>query len=159
MTIGTEQDLSLEISRRFEAPPEQVFDAWLGKAWEQWLPPRGARCTVGAMEPRPGGRYDVTMAMIDGRNIAISGIYREVVRPKKLVFTWLADYNAQETLITVTFRPDGTGTQMTLRQDGFRDRTLRDGYHGGWSGEGGSFDKLDRLLTQTVLPDPTLARS
>lgn len=143
-----ESTLSLELSRRVDAPPERVFDAWLSKEWGEWLPPRGARCEVVLIEPRVGGRYQVSMTMPDGRTVEISGVYRELVRPEKLVFTWLGTYNSQETLITLTFRPDGTGTQMKMRQDGFADAQLRDGYNSGWTGENGSFDKLDAFLAK-----------
>ena len=139
---------SLEISRRFDAPPERVFDAWLGVEWGQWLPPAGASCQVTAIEPRAGGRYRVTMSMPDGRVVEGSGIYREVVRPSRLVFTWFADYNRQETLITVTFRPDGAGTVMSFRQDGFPTSELRDRYHTGWGGNDGSFAKLAAFLAR-----------
>jgi uncharacterized protein YndB with AHSA1/START domain len=149
-TTGT--NLSLEISRRFDAPPERVFDAWLSKEWGEWLPPRGARCEVTAIEPRTGGRYHVRMTMPDGRDVEISGVYREVTRPEKLVLTWLGNYNSQETLLTLTFHPDGKGTRLTLRQDGFPDTGLRDGYRGGWIGEGGSFDKLEALLAKANTP-------
>jgi uncharacterized protein YndB with AHSA1/START domain len=140
--------LSLDLSRRFAAPPECVFDAWLGKEWGEWLPPRGARCKVTRIEPRVGGSYHVAMNMPDGRNIEISGEYREVLRPTRLVFTWFAHYSDQETLITLTFRPDGDGTLMTFRQEGFVDAQSRDGYGGGWSGPNGSFEKLDAILAQ-----------
>jgi hypothetical protein len=36
---------------------------------------------------------------------------------------------------------------MTLRQDGFVDKAMRDGYETGWTGRGGSFDKLAGILT------------
>jgi uncharacterized protein YndB with AHSA1/START domain len=153
MNTLAESSLSLELSRRFDAPPERVFDAWLGKEWGEWLPPRAARCSVTRIEPRVGGRYHLTMTMADGRNIEISGQYRQVLRPTKLVFTWFAHYNDQETLITLDFRRDGNGTLMTFRQDGFRDAQLRDGYGGGWNGPSGSFDKLDAALAR----DPAAA--
>lgn len=143
-----ESTLSLEISRRFDAPPERVFDAWLSKEWGEWLPPRGARCEVTLMKPHVGGRYQVSMTMPDGRTIEIAGVYRELVRPEKLVFTWFGSYNSQETLVTLTFQPDGSGTQMKMRQDGFADAQLRDGYNSGWTGENGSFDKLDAFLAK-----------
>ncbi|MGH6839589.1 MAG: SRPBCC domain-containing protein [Methylocella sp.] len=150
MNAIAESSLSLEISRRFDAKPERVFDAWLSKEWGEWLPPRGARCEVILLEPRVGGRYQVSMTMQDGRPIEISGVYRELIRPEKLVFTWLGSYNSQETLITLTFKPDGTGTQMNMRQDGFADTQLRDGYNSGWTGEKGSFDKLAAFLAKTA---------
>jgi uncharacterized protein YndB with AHSA1/START domain len=139
---------SLEISRRFDAPPERVFDAWLGTEWGEWLPPAGALCKVTLIEPRVGGRYLVNMTMADGRSVEISGVYRELVRPRKLVFTWLGNYNSQETLITLNFQPDGAGTLMKLRQDGFPTTELRDGYNNGWTGKNGSFDKLAAYLAK-----------
>jgi uncharacterized protein YndB with AHSA1/START domain len=148
MNSVAELPLSLELSRRFDAPPERVFDAWLGKEWGEWLPPRGAQCKVTSIEPRVGGRYHVAMNMADGRSIEISGEYRELRRPTKLVFTWFAHYSDQETLITLNFRPDGDGTLMTFRQEGFGDAQSRDGYGGGWNGPNGSFEKLDAILAR-----------
>ena len=138
--------LSLHLSRHFDAPPERVFDAWLGASWGAWLPPGGATCKLGVIDPREGGRFELVMTMPDGREVPISGTYREVARPERLVFSWAGGCNDFATLVTVTFAPDGAGTSMTLRQDGFEEGGLREGFRSGWSGEGGSFDKLAALL-------------
>ena len=148
MDTMTPQALTLEISRRFAATPERVFDAWLTKDWGRWLPPRGARCTVLSIDPRVGGRWHLTMTMADGRDIEIVGEYRELVRPQRLVTAWTGSYNNQETVLTLTFQPDGDGTLMTLRQDGFVDAQQRDGYDQGWNGADGSFDKLAAMLAK-----------
>jgi len=140
---------SLELSRRFAAPPARVFDAWLGKAWGEWLPPAGASCVVAELNATVGGRYLVRMKMADGRNVEISGTYREIDRPRKLVLTWNGSYMKQEMLITVAFLADGGGTVMTLRQEGFPDTALRDAYKGGWGGPGGSLDKLATFLAKS----------
>ena len=50
MTIA-DTSFSLEISRHFAASPEKLFDAWLGKEWGEWLPPKLARCEVASIEP------------------------------------------------------------------------------------------------------------
>ncbi len=150
MAVLDQSLLSLEISRRFDAPPERVFDAWLGKEWCDWLPPAKATCEIAKLEPVVGGRYLVLMTMPDGRKVEIAGAYREIIRPTKLVLTWTGNYNRQETVITVTFRKDGQGTLMSLRQDGFPDAGLRDGYNAGWTSSGGSFDKLAQLLARSV---------
>ena len=139
---------TLEISRRFDAPPERVFDAWLGMEWGEWLPPADAVCKVTAIEPRVGGGYVVNMFMPDGRTIEISGTYREVSRPRKLAFTWRGIHNNQDMLITLAFEPDGTGTVMSLRQEGFPTTEIRDGFNKGWNGKNGSFDKLDSYLAK-----------
>jgi len=148
MADVAETMLSLEVSRHFAASPERVFDAWLSKDWGAWLPPRGARCEITRIEPHVGGGFHFKMTMPDGRAIEGWGVYREVTRPTKLSMTWVGSYNHQETVITVTFRPERGGTLMTLRQDGFTSDELRQGYTNGWSGEGGSFDKLAAVLAQ-----------
>jgi uncharacterized protein YndB with AHSA1/START domain len=137
---------ALEISRHFDAQPEAVFDAWLSKDWGRWLPPAGATCDVTEIAPRAGGRYHVKMHMPDGRQVEITGTYRQIQRPEKIVMTWLGNYNDQETVLTLTFRPERGGTLMTLRQEGFREESLRDGYRNGWTNPGGSFDKLQSYL-------------
>jgi uncharacterized protein YndB with AHSA1/START domain len=144
--------LSLEISRRFEAPPARVFDAWLSDEWGDWLPPAEASCKILALDPVEGGRFHLRMTMGDGRKAEIGGVYREIKRPTKLVLTWTGGHNRRETVITVTFHKDGDGTLMTLRQDNFLDAGSRDGYQAGWTGPGGSFDKLVALLAQRIFP-------
>jgi len=139
---SAESSPSLEISRCFDASPERVFDAWVSLEWGEWLPPAGAVCKVRSLDARVGGRYLIDMTMPDGRTVEISGMYREVIRPSKLVFTWLASYSGQETLITVSVREEGSGSLMTLMQEGFPSAEMRDGYNGGWTGPNGSFDKL-----------------
>ena len=142
--------LSLEISRRFDAPPERVFAAWLGPEWGEWLGPAGVACETATLEPHVGGRFLLRMVMADGRNVEVSGVYREIAPPQKLVFTFSGGCAFRETVVTVAFRPDGAGTLMVLRQDGFTEATMADGFREGWSGVGASFDKLAALLARHV---------
>lgn len=140
--------LTLTLSRYFDASPERVFDAWIGPDWGDWLPPRGAACKVTAIDPRPGGRFDAAMTMGDGRHITVFGTYHEVRRPERLVFDWQGDCFNAATLVTLTFRAEGDGTRMTLRQEGFDQDAMRAGFENGWNGEGGSFDKLALFLAR-----------
>lgn len=146
MDTMTPPGLTLELTRHFAATPARVFDAWLTPAWGAWLPPRGATCTVLAMDARVGGTYRLAMTMSDGRQVEIYGEYREIDRPSRLVLAWTGNYNDQETVLDLTFAPDGGGTLLTLRQRGFLDEGMREGYRMGWTGEGGSFGKLDGVL-------------
>jgi len=138
--------LTLTLSRYFDAAPERVFDAWIGHDWGDWLPPRGATCKVTAIDPRRGGQFEAAMSMPDGRNIVVFGTYRDVQRPARLVFTWQGDCFNASTLVTLTFRAEGTGTLMTLCQEGFDQDAMRAGFESGWSGVGGSFEKLAAFL-------------
>jgi glutathione S-transferase len=137
---------SLEVSRWFDVAPETLFDAWLDESWGEWLAPRAVFCTSSIVNPRVGGRYSVIMRMPDGRDVIISGTYREIARPSRLAFTWAADFHPGGTLITITFRPKNGGTELILKQEGFISEELRDRHRQGWSGMNGSFDKLARFL-------------
>lgn len=87
--------------------------------------------------------------MSDGHVVEIADRYVEVTRPTRLVLTWTSNYDGRETLISLSFRPHGTGTMMVLRQDGFEDLGRREGYWTGWTGAGGSFDKLAAHLARS----------
>ncbi|MDE2184497.1 MAG: SRPBCC domain-containing protein [Alphaproteobacteria bacterium] len=144
----TTDTLSLTINRHFDAPPEQVFDAWLGKAWGEWIGPRDIRGEVTALEPKVGGQYRIRMHKPDGTTLAVGGVYREIVRPSKLVFTWVWEEGQTDTLITLTFRKAGHGTDMTIRHEGFADADRRDRHNSGWTS---SFEKLaERLAREGV---------
>jgi uncharacterized protein YndB with AHSA1/START domain len=136
---------ALMIKRTFDAPPEAVFDAWLSKSWGEWAGPPGVRGEVTTMEPRVGGRYRVVMHVPSGNDIAVGGVYREIARPGRLVFTWKWEHEEQDTLITLSFRAAGEGTEMTLRHEGFGSVERRDSHNNGWNG---TLDKLTTFLAK-----------
>lgn len=51
-------------------------------------------------------------------------------------------------IVTVSFREDRGGTLMTFRMDNFTGADMRDRYKNGWTGPGGSFDKLAERLAR-----------
>ena len=134
---------ALTMTRSFDASPEAVFDAWLSKSWSEWAGPPGVRGEVTLMEPRMGGRYRVVMHLPSGNDIAVGGVYREIVRPQRLVFTWKWEHEEQDTLITLNFRAVGNGTELTLRHEGFGSVERRDSHNNGWVG---TLDKLTAFL-------------
>jgi len=96
-------------------------------------------------DARSGGRYRILMRAPNGEEHDVGGIYREVVPNEKLVFTWAWKSTPErESLVTVTFKPDGTGTLMTLLHEQFFDADARDRHQGGWNG---ALDKLEKYLT------------
>jgi uncharacterized protein YndB with AHSA1/START domain len=148
---GVESDLALVMTRSFDAPRERVFDAWLDPTQiATWIGPRSVRAETMELSPKPGGRYRIHMRGVDGSDGPIvSGNYREIVRPERLVFTWAWEtahargMPGDETIITLTFRERAGKTEMTLRQEGFSVKESRDSHNQGWNG---SFDKLAELL-------------
>ena len=135
-------DRVLEMTRYIDAPPERVFDAWLMKSWGEWAGPPGVKGDVVQMEPRVGGKYKVVMHR-EGGALTVSGIYREIVRPSRLVMSWKWEHEDVDTLITLSFKPKGKGTEIHLRHEGFASAERRDGHNLGWKG---TLDKLEAFL-------------
>lgn len=141
----TDTALSLEITRTFEAPPERVFDAWLSRSWGDWIGPRDIHGEVTLLEPKVEGRYRIVMHLPDGKTLTVGGVYREIVRPSRLVFTWTWEHEDHETLVTLLFRAAGNGTALTIRHEGFANIERRDGHNNGWTA---TFEKLAEQLQQ-----------
>ena len=120
-----DRPVTLELSRRFAAAPERVFDAWLGKAWGEWLGPAGCACEVVRMDAQVGGTYLLRMTMPDGREMETTGTYQEIDRPHLLVLTFGGCFNARRDAANRHVPPDGYGTLMTLHQQGFQDEMSR----------------------------------
>jgi uncharacterized protein YndB with AHSA1/START domain len=148
---GDSSDVALALTRRFDAPLERVFDAWLNADQiAKWIGPRGIRAETKELEPRVGGRYRIHMRGVDGNSGPIvGGVYREIVRPERIVFTWTWETGhpqgiaGQETLVTLTFRAVGGKTEMTIRHELFPSKESRDSHNQGWNA---SFDKLAEAL-------------
>lgn len=144
--VSAEADLW--ISRLFDAPRELVFEAWTDPVHlARWSGPGGFTVTHSAIEIRPGGVYRSCLRAPDGVERWVSGVYREIVKPSRLVFThaWEEPVGSplRETLVTVTFVEEGRKTRMTLHQTSFATAASRDGHQRGWLG---SFERLEAYL-------------
>jgi uncharacterized protein YndB with AHSA1/START domain len=137
------EDTVLEITRLIDAAPERVFDAWLQKSWGEWAGPPGVKGEVTLMEPRVGGRYEIVMRPEGGGELTVGGTYKEIVRPSRLVMSWKWNQEERDTLITLTFRPKGKGTEIHMRHEGFANTDRRDSHNRGWTG---TLDKLEAFL-------------
>lgn len=138
---------SLTLRRHIKAPPAKVYEAWTNAGQlARWFGPEETLSdTVHAeLDVRVGGSFTASFTAVDGEYHRVGGVYREVEPDRKLVFTWAWHTTPErESLVTVTFSPDGAGTLLTLHHEQFADETARDGHEGGWSG---SLDKLERLF-------------
>jgi uncharacterized protein YndB with AHSA1/START domain len=150
-----EAPITLVLKRVFDAPREKVFDAWIDpRQLGAWMGPRGVRAEAPVLEAKVGGRYRVVMHMDSGQTPAVGGVYREIARPERLVFTWAWEGEHpggvanHETLVTLTFRDVGGKTEMTMRHDGFENDAARDSHSHGWNG---SFDKLGEMLANKAV--------
>lgn len=127
---------SLAIKRRIAATPARCFRAWTdAKELKQWFGPGEAKCLLAEADPRVGGRYRLVMRAANGEEHDVSGVFREVVADRKLVFTWAwRSTPERESLVTVEFAPDGGATALTLTHEQFVDEDVRDRHNQGWNG-------------------------
>jgi len=126
------------VTRILNAPRELVFRAWSDpEIRAKWFGPKDFTATIIEDDVRPGGAYHFH---VRGPNYDDHwrGVYREVVAPERLVFTW-----ANDTLVTVTFEDLGATTRLTLRHTGFPAEAIRDEHTHGWSS---TLERLGELL-------------
>ena len=149
MATSVEQGTrELLIERVFNAPRELVFQAWTDPEHiRQWFGPRDHPAREMTMDVRPGGRWRGCLRSTEtGNDLWLGGVYREIVPPERLVFTFAGEEEGErglETLVTITFAERGGKTHMTFRQSPFQSGGERDGHRGGWTS---TFDRLDELL-------------
>jgi uncharacterized protein YndB with AHSA1/START domain len=141
---------SLTIKRRLNAPPAKVYAAWTDPAQlARWFGPTDTipGSVKAELDARVGGQFRASFTgCMDGNSEyhEVGGTYREVVPNQKLVFTWAWHSTPErESLVTITIKPDGDGSLLTLHHEQFFDQPARDGHERGWSG---SLDKLEALF-------------
>jgi len=145
--IVDDPERTLVIERVFKASPERVFRAWTDPAvLVTWWGPDGFTTPEFTFDVRPGGAWRTVMRSPDGNPHPVSGIYREINPPRRLVITWAWEEDGKrghETEIEVTFSAIENGTRMRLVQRLFQSPESRDRHRHGWTQ---SFDKLERLF-------------
>lgn len=136
---------SLTIIRRIKAPPAKVYAALTEpeKMVRWWGPDAGPTLSAEA-DVRPGGRFRVVFRTLDGEEHEVRGVYREIVRDQRLIFTWeWISMPERESLVTLSLKPVNGGTELTLIHERFHDEAARDSHREGWSG---ALDKLEALF-------------
>jgi glutathione S-transferase len=138
---------TLVIERVFPASPERVFRAWTDPAvLAAWWGPEGYTTPEFAFDLRAGGAWRTVMQSPEGNPHPVSGVYREVDPPRRLVLTWAWEEDGKrghETEIEITFAPAEKGTRMRLVQRIFQSGAARNRHDQGWTQ---SFAKLARLF-------------
>lgn len=128
---------SLTLTRRFRAPPEKVWAAWVEpERLIGWFGPADVKLgTLRAdLDVRVGGCYRISFDHESGEHSEVGGVYREVVPNERLVFSWAWHSTPErESLVTVSIRPDGAGTLLVFTHEQFFDEKARDGHARGWN--------------------------
>lgn len=143
-------DRVLTIERVFRTTPEELFDAWTRpELLIEWWGPEGMKTPEHEMDVREGGAWATTMVSDKGERHAVSGVYKVIDRPRRLVFTWgwrqPDGSRGHETIVEVRFEPVAEGTRQTLLQQLFQSGAERDNHNIGWNS---SFNDLDRFVAR-----------
>ena len=140
----------LRIERTFDAPADDVFDAWTNEeVMKRWLHGTTVLETpVAEVDLRVGGRVRVVMRNPeDGAEYGASGEYTLIDRPHRLVFTWVWDDDPDNPqLIELEFSERDGVTTVVMINSGIGADQQRDEQEEGWQV---CFDNLDRALAET----------
>lgn len=133
----------LVLTRVFAAPPDKVFRAWTEPDLiKQWFAPLPWTTTRAETDVRPGGASLIVMRSPEGEDFPNHGVYLEVVKNERLVFTdaytraWEPSEQPFMTIV-LTFENIGGKTRYTARALHWtvadRQRHEQMGFHQGWA--------------------------
>ena len=137
LEISTPSDREIGMTRWFDAPRKLVYQVCTDpKHLPHWmLGPEGWTMPVCESDLRPGGKWHFVWRKADGTEMSMTGSYREVVPPEKLVLTerWGGDW--PETINTMIFTEENGRTKLyaTILYPSMeaRDRALNSGMKDG----------------------------
>ena len=127
---------SLALKRRFKATPAQLFQAWTQpqKMIQWWGVTGHDNAPIAETDLKVGGHFRVQFWSPDGERQSVSGVYREVVPDRRLVFSWAWQSTPErESQVTIDLKPDGDSTVLTLTHEQFFDEKARDDHRRGWT--------------------------
>jgi uncharacterized protein YndB with AHSA1/START domain len=151
LTVTTPSDREIAMSRVFDAPRDLVFDAYTKpELLKRWLGvQRGWSLAVCEIDLRVGGAYRYVWRGPNRSDMGMRGVFREVVRPGRIVATEKFDesWYPGEAVSTMTLVEQGSRTTLTLtvryESQAARDAVLKTPMA---EGVGAGFDKLAELL-------------
>lgn len=116
--IVAEDLQTVRVVRRFDAPAERLFDAWLDRetvgAW-LFATPEGEMIAV-EIDPRVGGAWRLVERR-EGREWEHRGEYLALDRPRRLRFSFTDPVFALTTFVTVEIAPRDGDRELTLTHE------------------------------------------
>lgn len=154
-------DSELILTRVLDAPRPLVFRVWTEpQHLVRWWGPNDFTLPHCEQDFRPGGGYRFCMRSPQGEDYWVSGVYREIVEPERIVFTWKRPVQDGrfhgESVVTVTLVDLGSKTELTLRHAGFERVPDRDEHRGGWTE---CLERLASFVAAIAEPSATGRRS
>lgn len=145
--MSSQPTLAVRVTHRFSATPERVYDAFLDPARAGrflFATPTGQMVRA-ETDPRVGGRYTFVDRR-DGKDVAHTGEYLELERPRRIAFTLaVTGFEESPDRISIDIVPVDGGCELTLTHEikpEFAEYAART--EQAWSG---ILDALDRILS------------
>lgn len=155
--VTTPSDREIVLRRTFDAPRALVFAAWTkSEHVRQWYGCATHQLVVCDIEFRVGGRYRFTMRAPDGIDHTMTGVYREIVWPSRIVCTERYEttgFTSEDAIVTIEFDEKNGETTLTSTvlhpNSAQRDGHLNSGME---QGAGETYDRLaDFIATNLAL--------
>lgn len=138
----------LKIERLIDAPPEDVFNAFVDPAAnKQWYADRPGDTVTATCDLRVGGKWSVAFGPSPDELFREDNEFVEVDPPHRLAYGSKftnPDGSSFHTDLLVTFEGQGGKTLLTILQTGFENEKDRNDHRGGWPG---FIDRLEKLVT------------
>ncbi len=137
MTSLTMTQHSFTVRRIIRGSRDRVFDAWTRpELLKRWSAPGDMVNPVVEVDLRPGGRYRIDMRAPDGKEHRVTGVYRVVDPPSRLVYTWFWETNPSfgDMLVSVDFHDRGSETEVVLEHSLLPAPEVATAHERGWTG-------------------------
>jgi uncharacterized protein YndB with AHSA1/START domain len=143
--------LMLHMMRVLPAPQSMVFRACTEpEELAKWWGPRGFTAPSIESDLRAGGSYRIAMQPPEGDLFYLTGEFREIDPPERVVYTFEWEDPAPDdklTFVTLSFGNLGDSTELTLDQGTFATEARLALHTDGWT------DGLDRLYELMSSPE------
>jgi uncharacterized protein YndB with AHSA1/START domain len=153
LQVTTSGDLEILITRDFNAPHALVWKAMSNSELiRKWLfGPPGWSMTTCEDDAREGGKFRWAWSGPEGVEMAMHGVYTEVVAPERMVrtetFEFGCEAHAGEQIATLTLAEDGASTHLTIvikyPSKEARDSALASGMEQGMKA---GYDRLEEMI-------------
>ncbi len=136
---------SINITHTFPASSEKLFELWtnpaLIKTWftqgfTSFFTQEEMTTAVIDINLRVNGQYKIIMEEPEGTQHSINGIYKKIIKPNTLIFSWVlpdSERNLADTLVSIDYKNTNGGTEFRLLHESFDSTDSRDTHEKAWT--------------------------
>ena len=128
--MGEIKTMEFNITRTIPASPAEVYDAWLDPKLpvNPWHGGQKLDFT-----PRPGALW-FFMHVMNGTELPHYGRFDVLERPSRIQLSWMSRHTrGLESVVTVTLKPKGDETILTLKHANIPDDEMGHAHDEGWT--------------------------